>query len=279
MTDGMDLTAPVEFPFESQAKQNGVRYWIAHDLMASLGYESYASFKNIILKAVASCAKLGIETHKDFAPDEVVIAGKTASTYRLTRFACFLITLHADGNKPNVAAAKIYFAAIAESILTQAISLNDLERLELRSDLRDGENAMEGAAAAGGLKNYAFFKNAGFVGMYNMSLANLKRAKGVSPESKLYDLMGTTEMAGNWFRVTQTAERIKTHNIKGQSALESAARLVGKNVRQEMIRNGGVAPERLKLEEDVNAVKRRISNASKDMAKLDASQIKKIAKT
>ncbi len=179
------------FPFEEQAKENGVRYWDAWTLMKTLGYESYDSFKKVILKAIGSCAKMGIETHEAFNPETVLEEGKPRQTYRLTRFACFLITLHADESKPQVAAAKVYFAAIAEAIIDSGIQLNDLERLELRSDLTDGENMMEGAAKAAGChdpKEFAFFKSAGFRGMYNMNLAALKKRKGVSATAKLYDL-------------------------------------------------------------------------------------------
>lgn len=265
-----NLPSEAAFPFEEHAKQNGVRYWDAWTLMRNLGYESYVSFKNVILKAISSCAKLGIETHEAFTPETVIEEGRTRNTYRLTRFACFLITLHADESKPQVAAAKIYFASIAEAIIESGIQLNDLERLELRSDLTEGENSMESAAKAAGVENFAFFKSAGFRGMYNMNLADLKLHKGVSAKAKLYDLMGKTELAANWFRVTQTAERIRSHNIRGQSALEHAARQVGASVRGEMMKNSKTKPENLPLEEDLKVVRGRINNARKGMGKLDS---------
>lgn len=271
-----NLPSQTAFPFEEQAKQNGVRYWDAWTLMKILGYESYTSFKGVILKAISSCAKLGIETHEAFTPETVIEDGKARNTYRLTRFACFLITLHADEGKPQVASAKIYFATIAEAIIQSGIKLNDLERLELRSDLTEGENSMESAAKAAGVENFAFFKSAGFRGMYNMNLTDLKLRKGVSASAKLYDLMGKTELAANWFRVTQTAERIRSHNIKGQKALENAAHQVGSAVRNEMIRNSKTKPENLPLEEDLKVVRGRINNARKGMTKLDAAVRKEL---
>jgi DNA-damage-inducible protein D len=253
------------FQFEEFAKENGIRYWDAHQLMSSLGYETYASFKNVILKAVSSCAKLGIETHEAFIPETLLEEGKSRSTYRLTRFACFLITMHADSSKAQVSAAKVYFATLAEAIMQQCVSSNDLARLELRADLSEGEDVMESAASKAGITNYAFFKSAGFMGMYNMNLKKLKLKKGVAPDATLYDLMGKTELAGNWFRVTQTAERIKSHAVKGQAALEKTARQVGANVRQEMLKNSKVAPENLPIEEDLKHVKKRITDTRKGM--------------
>ncbi len=81
--------------------------------------------------------------------------------------------------------------------------------------------------------------------------------------------MGKTELAANWFRVTQTAERIKSHRIRGQAQLENAAKAVGSSVRSEMIRNSSIKPEDLPIEEDVKTVRGRIANTKKGMAKLD----------
>jgi len=266
-----NLPGLMAFPFEEQAKENGGRYWDAWTLMKNLGYESYASFKNVILKAISSCARLGIETHEAFTPETVIEDGKPRNTYRLTRFACFLITLHSDEGKPQVSAAKVYFATIAEAIIQSGIQLNDLERLEVRADLTEGENFMESAAKRAGVENFAFFKSAGFRGMYNMNLSDLKARKGVPANTRLYDLMGKTELAANWFRVTQTAERIRSHNIKGQKSLENAAHQVGASVRNEMIRNSNIKPENLPLEEDLKLVRGKIANAKKGMGKLDAT--------
>lgn len=271
-----NVPAQSSFPFEEQAKGNGVRYWDAWTLMKALGYETYDSFRRVILRAISSCAKLGIETHEAFTPETILEGGKPRHTYRLTRFACFLITLHADDGKPQVSAAKVYFATIAAAIIQSGISLNDLERIELRSDLSEGENTMESAAKDGGVENYAFFKSAGFRGLYNMSLSDLKVRKCVPANAKLYDLMGKTELAANWFRVTQTAERIRSHNVKGQRALENAARQVGASVRNEMIRNSKIRPEDLPIEEDLKIVKGKITDAKKGMAKLDTGAKKQL---
>ncbi|TCK70147.1 hypothetical protein [Lonepinella koalarum] len=35
--------------FENDAHQNGIRYWIAHDFMQHLGYESWNTFKSVII--------------------------------------------------------------------------------------------------------------------------------------------------------------------------------------------------------------------------------------
>jgi DNA-damage-inducible protein D len=259
--------------FENRAKDDGVRYWEAVDLMRRLGYESYASFSGVINKAISSCAQLGIHISDAFIQTTAVIDGREVSTFRLTRFACFLTAMHADDKKREVAAAKAYFAAIASSVVEQAISDDDLPRIELREEIKIGEKMLSGVAKAAGIheSGYAFFKDAGIRGMYNMSLRDLMTRKGVFGNAVLYDFMGSTELAGNYFRITQTAERIKNKHIRGQAALQDAAKTIGKQVRSTMLENSGIAPENLPTAEDVNKVKRRLKSASKRMTKLDTT--------
>ncbi len=185
--------------------------------------------------------------------------------------------MHADGKKPEVAAAKVYLSAIAASILEKAVDPNDLERLELREEMKAGENSLSGVAKAAGIdpRNYGLFRDAGYRGMYDMGLKDLKRIKGVDAEAIIYDYMNTTELAGNWFRVTQTAERIKTKAIRGQTALQNTAHTVGREVREIMIKNSGVAPESLPTTEHIREVKKRLNRANREMLKLDGGKAKK----
>lgn len=260
--------------FEEAAKQNGVRYWVAHEFMASLGYETWASFQKVINKAMASCAALNVQIQEVFIPDSFIEDGKEVATYRLTRFACFLVTMHADSKKPQVAQAKTVLAAIADALVEQQIQQDALERIEVREELKGGESIMSAIAHQSGLQSTEFgiFKDAGFRGMYNLSLQQLIKRKGAPVEKgrTLYDFMGKTELAANLFRVTQTAERIKNVGAKGVAQLSSTANEVGKEVRGIMLKSSGVAPENLPLEEDLSKVKGRLKSAAKEMKKLDS---------
>lgn len=260
--------------FEDSARQNGVRYWVAHEFMVSLGYESWSSFQKVINKAMASCAALGVSIPEVFIADTFLEDGKEVNTYRLTRFACFLVTMHADSKKPQVAQAKTVLAAIADALVEQQIQRDALERIEVREELKGGESIMSAAAHQAGLQSTEFgiFKDAGFRGMYNLSLQQLIKHKGAAVEKgrTLYDFMGKTELAANLFRVTQTAERIKNVGATGVTQLSNTAHEVGKEVRGIMLRSSGVAPESLPLEEDLTKIKGRLKSANKEMKKLDA---------
>lgn len=260
--------------FEEAARQNGVRYWIAHEFMTALGYETWSSFQKVINKAMASCAALNVQIPEVFIPGTFVEDGKEVDTFRLTRFACFLVTMHADSKKPQVAQAKTVLAAIADALVEQQIQRDALERIEVREELKGGESIMSAVAHHAGLQSTEFgiFKDAGFRGMYNLSLQQLVERKGAPVEKgrTLYDFMGKTELAANLFRVTQTAERIKNVGASGVKQLSATAQEVGKEVRGIMLKSSGVAPENLPLEEDLKAVKGRLKSAAKQMRKLDA---------
>lgn len=260
--------------FEGSARQNGIRYWIAHEFMASLGYETWSSFQNVINKAMASCASLNVQIPEVFIQDSFIEGGKEVSTYRMTRFACFLVTMHADSKKPQVAQAKTVLAAIADALVEQQIQNGTLERIDARDELKGGEAIMGAVAHQAGLKSQEFgiFKDAGFRGMYNLSLQQLIKRKGAEVEKgrTLYDFMGKTELAANFFRVTQTAERINNTGATGLTQLSSTAHDVGKEVRGIMLKSSGIAPENLPIEEDISKAKGRLKSAAKEMRKIDA---------
>ncbi len=257
--------------FEADGQENGTRFWFAHQFMKSLGYDSWPTFQKVITKAMGACARLGIDPTEAFVPATFIEAGKECKSYKLSRFACFLVSMYGDSKKPEVALAKATLAAIADTLVEERIRESDLGRIETRDDLKTAERQLSGVAQAAGLENSQFgiFKDAGFRGMYNMGLAQLMSHKGVDPKRVLYDFMGLEELAGNLFRVTQTTARIDSSGVMGLPALKNTAHQVGREVRQIMTKNGGTAPERLAIAEDISGVKNRLKSANRAMKKMD----------
>ena len=255
--------------FEDCARENGQRYWDAMQFMDMLGYESWPSFKTVIQRSMSNCLSLGIETEDIFIP---VVLEDGSRSYKLTRFACFLIAMQADSKKPEVVMAQVVFAALAETLLEEKLSETGITRIEERGKLTSAEKHLSGVAQSAGLSTsleYAIFKDAGFRGMYNMSLKELQVFKGAESGKTLYDFMGITELAANTFRVTQTAERMKRNNVKGINESVSTAKEVGKEVRGIMLKSSGTAPENLPLEGHISTVKKQIKSTHKKMKKLD----------
>jgi|688.fasta_scaffold570448_1 DNA-damage-inducible protein D len=268
--------------FESLARENGVRHWVAHEFMPRLGYETWTSFRGVVNKAVSLCARIGVDSMEAIIPFEATDdKGRPFNSYKLTRFGVLLVTMQADSKKPEVAQAQVALAGVADALVERYINTHTLERLERREELKIAENLLSGKAQAAGVQSTEFgiFKSAGFRGMYNMSLDELKVYKGASGyKGTLYDLMGITELAANTFRVTQTAERLKHTNASGLKQATSVAHQVGAEVRSVMIRSSGTRPEDLRIEEDLNAVKKGIKSTQRDMKKVDAKSKSKPGK-
>jgi len=86
------------------------------------------------------------------------------------------------------------------------------------------------------------------------------------------DLMGRTELAAKLFRITQTEERIKSKNVRGQSALESTHRQVGQEVHKVVQENVGKSPENLSQENELPFIKRELKDGYKKMTKEDSQK-------
>ncbi|KDD79332.1 DNA-damage-inducible protein D [Glaesserella parasuis] len=69
--------------------------------------------------------------------------------------------------------------------------------------------------------------------------------KGLKQSQKILDHMGSTELAANLFRATQTADKLKRENIQGKQQANQTHYDVGKKVRQTIAELGGTMPENL----------------------------------
>ncbi|MEN6437510.1 MAG: damage-inducible protein D [Syntrophobacter sp.] len=261
--------------FEDWGKSNGSRFWYARDLMGLLGYESYTTFKNAMNRAIAACTALGIDVMENFRQCIRRIDGKSLPDMKLSRFACYLTTMNGDPKKPHVAHAQAYFATIAESFQRYFQEVDHVERVAIREDISEREKSLNGVAQKAGVTNYAFFQNAGYRGMYNMNLTDLREHRGIPSGRSPLDFMGKSELAANLFRITQTELKIESDNVRGQSRLAATAETVGSQVRRSMKEISNTRPENLPVANDIREVKKELKGIQKDFRKLDSPKKKK----
>lgn len=255
--------------FEKESLENGFTYWYALKLMRFLGYESWASFQKAINKAMTTCNTLNIPIIENFVQVSVIVDGKSSLDFKLSRFACYLVVMNADSKKAPVAQAQAYFANLAGAVQNYLNEADNVERINVRSEVSDREASLSGVAYKAGVENYGFFQNAGYRGMYNKNISKLKLIRNVPNGRSLLDFMGKDELAANLFRITQTELKIKQDNIRGQSSLENAAETVGQKVRKTMLDISGIAPEYLTTALDIQKVKKELKNKSKQIKSID----------
>lgn len=238
--------------------------------MKLLGYENYTVFLKAINRAIGACMSLNIQVTENFVQVEREIDNKTVSDYKLTRFACYLIAMNGDPKKPQVAKAQIYFISMAEVIRHYVEQTENIDRLIIREEITDREKSLSGVAKSHGVIQYGLFQNAGYRGMYNKNINELKKIKGLKDlKRSLLDFMGKEELAANLFRITQTEAKIKNEEIKGQQNLEKAAEGVGRKVRQTMIEISHTPPENLALKGDIQNVKKELKETEKKFKQID----------
>jgi DNA-damage-inducible protein D len=257
--------------FEAYGRQNGFRHWLASDLVEMLDYPSLAALNKAVNKAIAACANLGVSINDNFKEIETEGVGKD---WCLSRFACYLTVMNGNSRNPKVAAAQAYFVTMAEAFRQYVQTSEGVERVLIRGEVSEREKSLSTTVYSRGVDNYAFFQNAGYRGMYNMNMQDLKQYKGAPDGRSLLDFMGKTELAANLFRITQTEEKIASQNIRGQKPLEKAHESIGKEIRQMMVRNSGKTPESLPLDGDIRDVKSGLKKAGKEFAKIDGPKKK-----
>jgi DNA-damage-inducible protein D len=273
--------------FERSAKvdEDGTEFWNARDLMALLEYTKWDNFVEVINRAKIACKNSGqpIENHFADAGKKVPLgsgAERIVEDISLTRYACYLIAQNADARKKPVSFAQTYFAIqtrrqeIQDDDAAQYTPLSeDQKRVLLREEIKAHNKNLASAASSAGVVeplDFAIFQNKGYEGLYGgLDRLGIQRRKRLTSKQNILDHMGSTELAANLFRATQTEEKLRRENIKGKQAANAAHYDVGRKVRETIRDIGGTMPENLPVAEDVVKVSRRLKKAITNTSKKD----------
>jgi len=174
--------------------------------------------------------------------------------FYLSRFACYLIAMNGDPSKAEVAAAQQYFAIKTREGELAKRYLNAQERVKLRDRIRVANRHLAGAAKAAGVKEYGLFQNAGYMGLYGMSVVDIKRRKGIPPKEELLDRAGRLELSANEFRINLTENALQKEGPKSEQSAREAHLRIGKGVRATMKQETGKVPEDLPMEPSIKKI-------------------------
>jgi DNA-damage-inducible protein D len=258
--------------FEQLKKVNehGQEYWLARELAKVLGYEKFDNFINVIEKAKISCETFGQNSQDHFADvGEMVVVGSGGQrefpSFKLSRYACYLIAQNGDPRKVAVAKAQTYFAIQTRRQETSDQLVEDTKRVFLREEMKHHNKNLASAAKSAGVTNYAGFQDAGYMGLYGgLRQRDIKGRKNINDKASILDHMGSEELAANLFRATQAEAKLKREGIRGQYAASNAHLEVGKKVRKTIAELGGTMPEKLPVVDHVKESKKRIKKISKE---------------
>ena len=236
--------------------EEGYEYWSARELQKVLEYKEWRKFNGVIQKAMNAC-----ETSKYNVKDHFVGADKTVKMpsgakpkiiqdYKLSRYACYLIVQNGDPRKKVIALGQTYFAIQTRKQELSEKEYNSLTETEKRffqrALTRKGNYSLNQTAKKAGVKNFDKFHNAGYRGLYNGETADdIAKRKGLRYREDILDNMGSVELAANLFRITQTDQKLKNDNIKGENKANETHYTVGKIVRNAIKQANGTMPEDL----------------------------------
>ena len=232
-------------------------FWYARELQSILEYTEWRNFQKLIEKAQTACE------NSDMAVDECFVeVNKTSpmpnggvkliDDYILSRYACYLIVMNGDPRKEVIAVGQTYFAVKArqQELIDHYDELSeDQKRLAIRKEMKAHNKSLaEAAQKAGVIKSYDFaiFQNYGYQGLYGgLGAKEIHARKGLKENEQILDHMGSTELAANLFRATQTDEKLRRENIRGKEKANQTHYEVGRKVRQTIAELGGTMPEDL----------------------------------
>lgn len=254
-------TPSAHLSFENIRQQDaaGDEFWSARDLAPLLDYQSWRNFVQVIEKARLACTQSGQPDVDHFVEAIKMVdigsgAKRPIDDISLSRYACYLIVQNGDPSKPVIANGQTYFAIqtrrqeLANDTAFGQLS-EDEKRLAIRNELAQHNKYLAAAAADAGVESgqdFAIFQNHGYRGLYGgLDATGIKARKGLKKSQKILDHMGSTELAANLFRATQTEEKLRRDGVKGKQQANQTHFAVGQKVRETIEELGGTMPEDL----------------------------------
>lgn len=270
--------------FEDVRHENkaGTELWYCRDLMRLFEYAKWSNFRKVIERAWMACREAHTDPSGHFVqadgsapwtpesfftdPGKKSGRGRPSEDVIVSRYAAYLIAENADPSKPPVAFAQRYFAEqtrrqeLADSAV-EALT-EDQRRVLMRGEVSEQQKGLAAAAASSGVKTpkeFAIFQTEGYRGMYGgLNVDGIKKTKGIPSRDAILDRMGSTELAANLFRLTQTEERLRQGDIHTKAEANRTHHAVGVKVRQAMKEISGTVPEKLAAADHIKHARKRV---------------------
>lgn len=262
----------------SYKTDDGQEFWYARDLQKLFDYGEFRFFKGPLDKAVIACKQSGKNPNHHFVQVHDMVGIGSGATrqiddMQMSRYACYLTAQNCDAKKKPVAFAQTYFA-----IQTRRQEVTDLEnavavpltedekRVYLRNQIKEHNRYLSSAAKEAGVitpLEFAIFHSKGYQGLYGKNVGQIRRHKGLAKSVDILDRMGSTELAANFFRVTQTEEKLRKEKTQGKDKAYKTHYEVGRQVRDAMLKISGIAPEDLPAVDSIKQAEKRLKIQSK----------------
>lgn len=254
--------------------EDGVEFWYARELQNVLGYKTWESFTDTILRAQHACSNSGVLAHDHFrdVPKMVSIGSKAQrdiGDIMLTRYACYLIAQNGDPRKTEIAFAQTYFALQTRKQELIEQRLEAMNRLQLREQLKTAEKRLSENIYERGVDEFGFGKirskgdAALFGGHTTDEMKYRYRVKGNRP---LADFLPPVTIAAKSLATEMTNLNIDEKDLYGEDPITNEHVQNNRSVRKMLI-DRGIRPETLSPAEDIKKLERRVKSEEKKLSK------------
>lgn len=252
--------------FEGHAQQTdlGVEYWLARDLQYLLGYTQWRNFLATIEKAKTACEISGHPVADHFAGVSKMVdlgsgSQREIADVMLTRYACYLIAQNGDPKKEEIAFAQTYFALQTRKAELIEQRLLETERVAARRKLTQTEKELSSLIyeRTGGNQDFAFIRSRGDHALFGKSTQAMKAQWKVPNSRPLADFAPTIILKAKDFATEITIFNTQRHSLATEKAISGEHVTNNEAVRKTLL-GRGIRPEKLKAEEDVKKLERKL---------------------
>lgn len=265
--------------------QNGVEYWFARELFSILGYSRWDSFEPVLRRAKDACSNSGesIPNHFQDLTRMVEIgseAQRPLADIKLTRYACYLITINGDPRKEQIAVAQAYFVTQTRSIEMLQKRMEELERIDAREKLKITEKDFS---------DMLFSRNVDGAGMGEIrakgdsalfggkTTEEMKQQLNVKHKQPLADYLPNVTLKAKDLATAMTIEKTRKDNLMGKQIILNEHIVNNKNVRTALV-NTNIYPESLPAAEDIKKIEAKHRKETRELQKRQAKELAEASK-
>lgn len=265
-------TLTSNFESASYKTEDNISFWYARDLQQLLGYTKWDNFKNVILKAKTTCeiSEQNILDHFADVGKMVQIgsgATKEIDDLMLTRYACYLIAQNGDSKKEQIAFAQTYFAVQTRKAELIEQRILEFERVQSRIKLSQTEKELSKVIfeQTGKNENFAFIRSNGDKALFNHTTQEMKDKWDIK-NKPLADFMPTILLKAKDFATEITIYNAKEKQMNNENEISTEHITNNKAVRDTLL-SRGIVPEKVKPEEDIKKIERKLNSETKKISK------------
>lgn len=265
--------------------QNGVECWYARELFPLLGYARWENFETAINRAKESCKKTGASVEEHFRDITKTVTGgmgleKPVPDIKLTRYACYLITINGDPKKEAIAFAQAYFVTQTRTIELLQQRMAELERVDAREKLKMTEKEFSDMAFSRGVdgRGMGEIRAKGDEALFGRTTDEMKQKLGVLDQKRpLADYLPNVTLRAKDLATAMTTENTRRKNLSGKVGIRDEHITSNTSVRGALVKTN-IYPESLPPAEDIKKIEVKHRKEIKELQKRQRAELDQASK-